>query len=280
LGNLKGIRAIADEHGLLVVIDASLISENAYLIKQREAEYKDWSIKDIIQEIMKQSDIMYLSARKSCAVRGGMIATNSEKHYKTIMPWLPVYEGFLTYGGVSTKEIEAMAVGIREMCDDNVAGSSVEFIRYFVERLVEKGVPVVTPPGGLACHVDAMRFVPHVPQLQYPAGAVAAALFLCSGIRSMERGTVSMDRDEAGNEVPSDMELARLAVPRRVYTLSHIEYAIDRLSWLYEHRDLIGGLTFVDEPPVLRFFFGKMKTVGDWGERLVRQFEADFGVLA
>ena len=280
LGNLKGIRAIADEHGLLVVIDASLISENAYLIKQREAEYKDWSIKDIIQEIMKQSDIMYLSARKSCAVRGGMIATNSEKHYKTIMPWLPVYEGFLTYGGMSTKEIEAMAVGIREMCDDNVAGSSVEFIRYFVERLVEKGVPVVTPPGGLACHVDAMRFVPHVPQLQYPAGAVAAALFLCSGIRSMERGTVSMDRDEAGNEVPSDMELARLAVPRRVYTLSHIEYAIDRLSWLYEHRDLIGGLTFVDEPPVLRFFFGKMKTVGDWGERLVRQFEADFGVLA
>ena len=125
-----------------------------------------------------------------------------------------------------------------------------------------------------------MRFVPHVPQLQYPAGAVAAALFLCSGIRSMERGTVSMDRDEAGNEVPSDMELARLAVPRRVYTLSHIEYAIDRLSWLYEHRDLIGGLTFVDEPPVLRFFFGKMKTVGDWGERLVRQFEADFGLLA
>ena len=277
LGNLKDIRAIADQHGLLLVVDGSLISENAYLIKQREAEYKDWSIKDIIQEVMRQADIMYLSARKSCAVRGGMIATNNEQLYKTILPWLPVYEGFLTYGGMSTKEIEAMAVGIREMCDDNVAGASVEFIRYFVERLVEKGIPVVTPPGGLACHVDAMRFAPHIPQVEYTAGAVVAAIYLCSGVRSMERGTVSMDRDEAGNEVPADVELARLAVPRRVYTMSQIEYAIDRLSWLYEHRDMIGGLAFVDEPPVLRFFFGRMKALNGWGEALVREFEADFG---
>jgi tyrosine phenol-lyase len=170
-----------------------------------------------------------------------------------------------------------MAVGIIEMCDDDVAGSSVDFIRYFVERLSEKGVPVVTPPGGLACHVDAKRFVPHVPQLQYPAGAVAAALYLCSGIRSMERGTVSMDRDEAGNEVPSDMELARLAVPRRVYSLSQIEYAIDRLAWLYERRELIGGLAFIEEPPVLRFFFGRMEALNNWGEALVREYQASFG---
>jgi len=280
LGNLREIRAIADQHGLIVVVDASLISENAYLIKEREPGYKDWSIKDIIQEIMKQADIMYLSGRKSCAVRGGMIATNNEAHYKAILPWLPVYEGFLTYGGMSTKEIEAMAVGIREMCDDNVAGSSVEFIRYFVERLVEKGVPVVTPPGGLACHVDAKRFVPHVPSLEYSAGAVAAAVYLCSGVRSMERGTVSMDRDEAGDEVPADMELARLAIPRRVYTMSQIEYAVDRLSWLYQHREMIGGLAFVEEPPVLRFFFGRMKALNGWGEALVREFQADFGMDA
>ncbi|OPZ77506.1 MAG: Tyrosine phenol-lyase [Actinobacteria bacterium ADurb.Bin444] len=277
LANLKEIRRLADEHGLTVVVDASLISENAYLIKQREAEYHDWSIKAIIQEIMGQADIMYLSGRKSCAVRGGMIATNNEQHFKAIMPWLPVYEGFLTYGGMSTKEIEAMAVGIREMCDDNVAGASVEFIRHFVERLVEKGVPVVTPPGGLACHVDAMRFAPHVPQHEYTAGAVAAAIYLASGVRSMERGTVSMDRDEAGNESLSDMELARLAVPRRVYTLSQIEYAVDRLAWLYAHRDLIRGLRFVDEPPVLRFFFGRMEALDGWGENLVRAFQADFG---
>jgi len=277
LANLKDIRALADKHGLLLVVDASLISENAYLIKQREEAYKDWSIKDIMQEIMRQADITYLSARKSCAVRGGMIGTNSEKHYKVLMPWLPVYEGFLTYGGMSTKEIEAMAVGIREMIDDDVAGSSVEFIRHFVGRLVEKGVPVVTPAGGLACHIDAMRFAPHIPQLQYPAGALAAAMFLCSGVRGMERGTVSMDRNEAGNEVPSDVELLRLAVPRRVFTLSQIEYAIDRLAWLYERRDMVGGLEFTDEPPVLRFFLGKMKALNNWSEALVREYEADFG---
>lgn len=277
LANLKEIRRIAEEHGIIVVVDASLISENAYLIKQREAEYSDWSIKAIIQEIMRQADIMYLSGRKSCAVRGGMIATNNEQHFKAIMPWLPVYEGFLTYGGMSTKEIEAMAVGIHEMCDDNVAGASVEFIRHFAERLIEKGVPVVTPPGGLACHVDAMRFASHIPQHEYTAGAVAAAIYLASGVRSMERGTVSMDRDEAGNETPSDMELARLAVPRRVYTLSQIEYAVDRLAWLYQHRDLIRGLKFVEEPPVLRFFFGRMEALDGWGEALVRAFQADFG---
>ncbi|MGI5940360.1 MAG: tryptophanase [Thermoleophilia bacterium] len=277
LGNLKEIRAIADQHGLIVVIDGSLISENAYLIKQREPGYEDWSIKDIIREMAKQADITYLSARKSCSVRGGMIATNNEEHYKTILPWLPVYEGFLTYGGMSAREIEAMAVGVREMCDDDVAGVSVEFIRFFVERLVEKGVPVVTPPGGLGCHIDATRFIPHVPSLKYTAGALCAAVYLCSGIRGMERGTVSMDRDEAGNDVPSDMELVRLAVPRRVYTMSHIEYAVDRLHWLYEHRDLVDGLTFVEEPPVLRFFFGRMKAFNNWGEALVKAFQADFG---
>lgn len=278
LANLKEIRAIANEHGLIVVVDASLISENAFLIKEREPEYADCSIKEIIQEIMRQADIMYLSGRKSCAVRGGMMATNSEEHYRTIAPWLPLYEGFLTYGGMSTKEIEAMAVGIREMCEIEVAGASVEFIRYFAERLMEKGVPIVTPPGGLACHLDAKRFLPHIPPLAYPAGALAAALYLVSGVRGMERGTLSTDRDASGAEVESDMELVRLAWPRRVFTMSHIEYTVDRLCWLYQHRDLIGGLTFVEEPPVLRFFLGKLKAVGGWDRTLVQAFQADFGM--
>jgi tryptophanase len=178
---------------------------------------------------------------------------------------------------MSTKEIEAMAVGIREMVDVNVAGSSAEMIKYFVGKLVEKGVPVVTPAGGLACHVDAMKFVDHIPQLQYPAGALTAAIYIISGIRSMERGTVSMDRDQDGKELVSDLELARLAVPRRVYSLSHIEYAVDRLKWLYDHRTLIGGLKFVEEPPVLRFFFGRMEAIGDWGQKLMEAYKKDFG---
>ncbi len=139
-----------------------------------------------------------------------------------------------------------------------------QFIAFMVEELQKKGVPVVTPPGGLGCHINAMEFLDHLPQNQYPAGALAAALYLVSGVRGMERGTLSEQRDENGNEILSNMELLRLAMPRRVFTLSQVKYAIDRIGWLYENRELIGGLTFVEEPKILRFFFGKLETVSDW----------------
>ncbi len=275
--NLRDIKAIVEPLGIFLVVDGSLISENAYFIHQREAGYENTSIKDIIREMMSICDLCYLSGRKSCSVRGGFIATNRKDLYEAIRPWLPVYEGFFTYGGMSSKEIEAMAIGVREMTELDVAGSSADMVKYFVEKLVDIGLPVVTPPGGLACHLDAMRFIPQVPQSQYPAGALAAAVFITSGIRGMERGTVSMDRDKDGNDVPSDIELLRLAVPRRTYTMSHVEYAADRLKWLYDHRDLVGGLEFVEEPPVLRFFAGRMKSLGGWGEKLTEAFEKDFG---
>jgi tryptophanase len=150
-------------------------------------------------------------------------------------------------------------------------------VKYFAERLMENGVPVVTPPGGLACHVDARMFLPHIPSLQYPAGALAAAIYIASGIRSMERGTVSMEREPDGTEIPSDLELARLAVPRRVYTMSHVEYAVDRIAWLHRNRELVKGLKFVEEPPVLRFFVGRLSPLDNWAERLVEAFEKDFG---
>jgi tryptophanase len=209
--------------------------------------------------------------------RGGLIATNRKDLFEAIRPWLPVYEGFFTYGGMSSKEIEAMAVGMREMTELEIAGSGADAIKYFVGRLGENGVPVVTPPGGLACHLDAGRFVSHLQPTQYPAGALAAAVYITAGIRGMERGTLSMDRDEQGNDVPSDMELLRLAVPRRVFTMSHFEYATDRLKWLHEHRDLVGGIEFFDEPPVLRFFGGRLKPKGNWGAALAAAFEKDFG---
>ncbi len=277
LQNMKDVRKIASKHNIMILLDASLISENAYMIKQREEAYKKSSIKDIIQEMMSLSDIMYLSGRKSCCVRGGMIATNKKEYYDKLLPWLPVYEGFSTYGGMSTKEIEAMAVGIREMLDDNVAGSSVEFIQYFAKRLMDNKVPIVTPPGGLGCHIDAGKFLSHLNSFQYPAGAMTSAIYLISGVRSMERGTVSMERDKNGNEVASDLELARLAVPRRVFTMSQIEYAVDRISWLFEHKNLVKGLKFIEEPPVLRFFFGRMEAQGNWGKELAKAFKSDFG---
>ncbi|MGB2981632.1 MAG: tryptophanase, partial [Candidatus Zixiibacteriota bacterium] len=148
LKNLKEVKKIASEHKLPLVFDGSLISENAYFVKQREKEYQNSSIQEIIHEMMSVVDIFYLSGRKSTCVRGGFIATNNKEYFELIKPWLPVYEGFLTYGGMSTHEIEAMAVGMREMTELDVAGSAAEFVKYFAERLIEKGIPVVTPPGG------------------------------------------------------------------------------------------------------------------------------------
>jgi len=277
LENLRQVKALVEPLGIFLVVDGSLISENAYFIRQREPGYANKSIREIIREIMDVADLMYLSGRKSCSVRGGLIATNRKDLYEAIRPWLPVYEGFFTYGGMSSKEIEAMAVGIREMTELEVAGASADAIKYFVGLLEQKGIPVVTPPGGLAAHVDAMRFIDHVPQSQYPAGALCAAVYLTSGIRGMERGSVSMDRDAEGNDVPSDLELVRLAVPRRVFTMSHYLYAADRLQWLYQHRQMIGGLEFFEEPPVLRFFAGRMRALGNWGAPLAEAFEKHFG---
>jgi tryptophanase len=277
LANLKGVREIASQYGIPVVIDCSLISENAYFIKRREAAYKDASIQQIVTEMMQQADLIYLSGRKSTCVRGGLIATNNPTYMQQLKAWLPVYEGFITYGGMSSKELEAMAVGLREMVDLDVASSSADLIEYFVKQMVAAGLPAVTPPGGLAGHLDAMKFLPHVPQTQYPAGALAAAIYLASGVRSMERGTISMDRDAAGNDVPSDIELARMAVPRRVYNMGHVDYIVDRLAWLYAHRDIVQGLRFVEEPPVLRFFIGRLESLNNWGSKLAAAFEADFG---
>ena len=275
--NFKEVKKLCDEYGILLVLDGSLISENAYFIKKREKGYENKEIAEILKEMCSIPDIFYMSARKNTCVRGGLIATNNEKLFKEMEQWLPVYEGFFTYGGMSMREIGAMVVGMREMVDESVAGSAIEQIKYFVEKLDSLGIPVVTPPGGLACHLDAMKFLPHVSQSEYPAGALAAALYIVSGIRSMERGTISMDRDKDGNEVFSDLELTRIAIPRRVYTLSHIEYAIDRIKWLYEHRDLVKGLKFVSEPPVLRFFLGRLKAIDDWGKKLADEFRKDYG---
>ena len=152
------------QHGIPVVIDCSLISENAYFIKRREPAYADVSIAEIVREMMAQADLIYLSGRKSTCVRGGLIATNNPKYFEQLKAWLPLYEGFITYGGMSSKEIEAMAVGLREMVDYDVASSSADLIKYFVDEMVKRGIPAVTPPGGLAGHVDAMRFLPHMPQ--------------------------------------------------------------------------------------------------------------------
>lgn len=275
--NMKDVKAIADEHGIMIVLDASLIGENAYFIKKREAAYKDASIKDILNEMCGMSDIVYFSSRKVSSTRGGGIVTNSEELMLKMRDLIPLFEGFMTYGGMSVREIEAMAVGLRETLDETVISQSPSFIEYAVNELESIGIPVVTPAGALGCHIDALQFLPHVNQLDYSAGALASALFIISGCRGMERGTISMDRDADGNDVASDMELLRLAFPRRVFTLSQTNFLLDRLKWLFDNRELVGGLKFVEEPAVLRFFMGRLDAVSDWPEKLVAKFKEDFG---
>ncbi len=277
VANMREVRRVADEHGLMIVLDLSLVGENIYFIKLREEEFKDKSVKEILHEMCDLADIVYFSSRKISCTRGGGIATNRKDLYLAMRDLVPLFEGFLTYGGMSVREIEAMAVGLRESLDWDVIKHSPEFIKYLVDRLDAKGIPVVTPAGGLGAHLDALGFLPHVPQLQYPAGALGAALFIVSGVRGMERGTISMDRDAQGNDVPSEVELLRLAFPRRVFTLSQVKYLEDRIEWLYKNRDLVGGLRFTDEPKVLRFFVGRLEPTSDWTHRLVAKFKQDFG---
>lgn len=277
LENMQEIRKVCDEFGILLVLDASLLADNLYFIKTREEQCKNMSIREITRAIADLCDIIYFSARKLGCARGGGICTRNKDIYMKLRELITLYEGFLTYGGMSVREIEAITVGLEETMDEEMINQGPQFIAYMCEKLQESGVPVITPPGGLGCHLNAMEFVDHIPQSQYPAGALASALYIVSGVRGMERGTISEQRDENGNEHFANMELLRLALPRRVFTLSQVNYAIDRIKWLYENRKLIGGITFVEEPKVLRFFFGKLAPVSDWQTKLVAKFKEDFG---
>lgn len=277
LENMNEVRKVCDQYGLMLVLDASLLADNLYFMKTREERCKEMSIREITREIADLSDIIYFSARKLGSARGGGICTRSKEIYTKMREYVTLYEGFLTYGGMSVREMEAIAVGLEETMDENMINQGPQFIEYMVDELQKKGVPVITPAGGLGCHINAMEFVDHIPQTEYPSGALAAALYLVSGVRGMERGTLSEQREEDGTEILSNMELLRLAMPRRVFTLSQVKYAVDRIGWLYENRELIGGLRFVEEPKVLRFFFGKLEAVSDWQEKLMVKFREDFG---
>lgn len=275
--NLADIRRVCDEFGLMLVMDASLLADNLHFIKEREEACKDLSIREITRRMADLCDVIYFSARKLGCARGGGMCIRSEELYRRMRGLVPLYEGFLTYGGMSVREMEALTVGLEETMDEEVINQGPQFIGFMVDELVKRGIPVITPAGGLGCHINAMQFVDHLPQAQYPAGALASALYLAGGIRGMERGTLSEQREPDGSELFANMELVRLAMPRRVFTLSQVKYAVDRLEWLYANRRLIGGLVFTEEPEILRFFYGRLAPVSDWQNALVAQFRKDFG---
>ena len=277
LENVREVAAVCHSNGIPVVLDASLLQDNLYFIHEREEACKDMSIREITRALADEVDVIYFSARKLGFAKGGGICIRDRVMFEKMRELVPLFEGFLTYGGMSVREMEAIVVGLDETMDEDVISQGPQFIQFMTDELRRAGVPVVTPPGGLGCHLNAMEFLPHVEQGQYPAGALASALYIAGGVRGLERGTMSEAREPDGREIFSQMELLRLAMPRRVFTLSQVKYAIDRIIWLYEHRDLIGGLTFVEEPAILRFFFGKLKPTSDWQTDLAKAFREDFG---
>ena len=275
--NMKAATELAKAHGIPTVLDASLLQDNLYFIKTREESMKDKSIREITRMIADLFDIIYFSARKFGFGRGGGILVRDENLFHAMEDYITMFEGFLTYGGMSVKEMEALIIGFEETMDLDVISQGPQFINHCVKELDKLGVPMVTPGGGLGAHIDARDVVSHIPSEQYPAGSLVAALYLCGGIRGMERGTLSEERNPDGSERIASVEMVRLAFPRRVFTLSQTEYVIDRVKWLYDHRELVGGLRFVHEPKSLRFFTGRLEPVSDWPEKLLEAYTRDFG---
>ena len=258
MANMLEVARICKEAGIMTVMDASLLQDNLYFIKVREEAYKNKSILDITHELCAAMDI------------------NNEL-IRRMMEYVPLFEGFLTYGGMEVRSMEAIAVGLYETMDEEIINQGPIFIEYLAKELHEYGVPVVLPAGGLGVHLNASEFFPNMSHGEYPAGALGAAMYIAGGIRGMERGTISEQREPDGSERYAELELLRLACPRRVFTLSQLKYVADRVKWVWDNREIIGGLKFVEEPAVLRFFFGRLAPIGDWQEKLVKKFREDFG---
>ena len=277
LENMLAVADICHNYGVKSILDASLLQDNVYFMKTREAQCKFMTTKQIYHLLADKMDIIYFSARKLGFARGGIITSHNKKYINDMMEFIPLYEGFLTYGGMEVRSMEALAVGLLESLDMEYINQGPEFIEYLVNELDKYGVPVVKPAGGLGAHLNCSEFVPHIPHDKYPAAAVATALYIASGVRGMERGSLSEQREPDGTERYAELELMRLAMPRRVFTLSQVKYCADRIKWLYDNRELIGGLEWVEEPKVLRFFFGRLKEIGYWQEDLAKKFRQDFG---
>ncbi|PSQ89310.1 MAG: tyrosine phenol-lyase [Bacteroidetes bacterium QS_8_64_10] len=255
MANLREAKALCDEHDVPLFFDACRFAENAYFIREREDGYAEMSIKEIVREMFSHADGMTMSAKKDALVNiGGWLALDDGTWAQEARDVLILTEGFPTYGGLAGRDLEAIAAGLRGVIREEYLEYRIASTRYLGEALTEMGVPIVRPVGGHAVYIDAKAMLPHVPPLEYPGQALAAALYEAGGIRGCEIGSVMFGRQADGSEQPADMELVRLAIPRRVYTQSHVDYVIEVIEQVNDRKDELSGFEITDEPPALRHF--------------------------
>ncbi len=254
--NIRETCALCHRHGIPVYLDATRAVENAYFIRAREGGYANRSLDSILREICDQTDGCTMSAKKDALVNiGGFLAVNDGDLAERARNMVVIYEGLHTYGGLAGRDMEAMAIGIEESVQFDHMHSRIGQVEYLGERLVREGIPIVHPIGGHGVFLNAAEFLPHLPRDQFPAQALAAALYVDSGVRAMERGAVSAGRDsETGANLFPALELVRLTIPRRVYTQAHMDVTAESVIALHENRKQIVGLRFTHEPKHLRFF--------------------------
>lgn len=261
--NMREVRELTNKYGIKVFYDATRCVENAYFIREQEAGFENTSIQDIVHEMFSYADGCTMSGKKDCLVNiGGFLCMNDEQLYNDAKELVVVYEGMPSYGGLAGRDMEAMAIGLKEAMQYEYIEHRVKQVRYLGERLKEAGIPIIEPVGGHAVFLDARRFCPHLTQDQFPAQSLAATLYLYSGVRSMERGIVSAGRDKiTGKNHAPKLETVRLTIPRRVYTYRHMDYVANAVIHLFEEKDKIKGLKFVYEPKQLRFFTAKFEEI-------------------
>jgi tyrosine phenol-lyase len=256
MANIKAVQALAHQYGIRVYLDATRMMENSLFIQEREEGYADKSIAEILKEFCGYTDGAWMSAKKDNLVNiGGWLATNDEDVFEKARNMVVIYEGLHTYGGMSGRDMEALAIGITEAVQDDYVQARVGQVRYLGELLMDWGIPIVEPVGGHAIFLDAKRFYPHIPQNEFPAQTLAAEIYIDSGVRTMERGVVSAGRDpETGDHRYPKLELVRITIPRRVYTQAHMDVVAESVKAVWDKRESTRGLKMVYEPQYLRFF--------------------------
>jgi tryptophanase len=260
LANLRAVREVCDRHGVPLFLDACRFAENAWFIKLREPGQADRPIPDIVREMASLANGMTMSAKKDgLANIGGWLALEDDAIAEACRNLLILTEGFPTYGGLAGRDLEAIAQGLREVVDEDYLRYRIRSTAYFGEALDRAGVPLVKPFGGHAIYLDARALLPHVPPLEYPGQALAAALYREGGIRGCEIGTVMFGLHPDGTESAAAMDLVRLAIPRRTYTQSHIDYAIEVVSWVAERAETLRGMRIVESPRALRHFTARFE---------------------